>query len=139
MIKITYSPELIKLRSLFESVTRANVKDCFHDRNGQLVFVVDEGEMPKAIGRNGSNAKRIEAMLKRKIKIVEYAPTTEEFIAHLILPLKAKEISAENETVLITPPDPKTKGMLIGRGGENLRNLESIAQRHFKVKEIKVR
>ncbi len=137
-MKIKYSPELIKLRSLFESVTRANVKDCFHDRNGQLVFVVDEGEMPKAIGRNGSSAKRIEAMLKRKIKIVEYAPAVGEFVANLILPLKA-EISAEDDILLITPPDPKTKGMLIGRGGENLRNLESIAQRHFKVKEIKVR
>ncbi len=138
-MKITYSPELIKLRLLFENVTRANVKDCFHDLNEQLVFVVDEGEMPKAIGKNGANAKRIEALLKRKIKIVEFAPSIQEFMNHLILPMRAKEIEVDNETVLITPPDSKTRGMIIGRGGANLRNFEQTVQRYFPIKEIKVK
>jgi len=40
--------------------------------------------------------------------------------------------------VTIAGPDSKTKGLLIGRNAQNLRNLEANVRRYFEVKEIKV-
>lgn len=139
MLKITYNAELIKIRLLFETLTNAQLKDCFYDKNKTLIFVTDKGEIAKAIGKNGMNAKRMENALKRKIKIVEFSPQMEEFVANLIMPLKAKSIQQEGENLIIAAEDAKTRGMLIGRGAANLRNYEGIIQRYFRIKEIKVR
>jgi hypothetical protein len=49
-----------------------------------------------------------------------------------------KEIAEEDGVFILTPVDLKTRGMLIGRNATNLRAFESIVQRYFPVKEIKV-
>ena len=54
MSRIKYDSELIKLMTLFESMTGAKVKDCISDE--KLTFIIEEGDMGKAIGRNGATA-----------------------------------------------------------------------------------
>ena len=136
--KIKYDNTLIKLMSFFESVTRAKLRDCFVDQNGMLVFVVEPAQYGLAVGRAGSNVKRLEAALKKKVKIVEFSDDVALFVASLIQPSKAKQIRFEAGTVTITPDSSESRGYIIGRAGRNLRNYESIAQRYFNVKEIKV-
>ena len=67
MSKIKYDSESMKLITLFESMTGAKVKDCI--ANDKLVFVMEENEMGRAIGKNGINIKRLENKLKKKIKL----------------------------------------------------------------------
>ena len=138
MIKIKYDLNLMKFMSFFESLTNTKLKDCFIDNNSLLVFVVEENQIAKAIGKKGVNAKRIKEKLNRKIKIVEFNPHLEIFVANLISPLKAKEIKINDKVVTIVGPDTKTKGLLIGRNGQNLRNYEETVKRYFDIKEIKV-
>ena len=57
MNKIKFDSDLMKLITLFESMSGAKVKDCI--ANEKLIFVVEENEMGKAIGRSGVNIKRI--------------------------------------------------------------------------------
>ena len=59
MGRIRFDINTMKFVSLFESLTGARVKDCIELENG-LLFVVEAGEMGKAIGRNGVNIKRVE-------------------------------------------------------------------------------
>ena len=129
----------MKLRALFERRTTANLKDCFYDANKMLVFVVMGGDMARAIGKGGANAKMMENLLKRKIKIVEYAPTQEAFLENLIMPFKAQKIESDGANMIITPPDSQTRGMIIGRGATNLRNYEHIMKRYFNISEIRVK
>ena len=136
-IKIKYDFNLIKFISMFESLTKASVKDCF-TQNDKLVFIVRENQIGKALGKSGSNIKRLENLFKKKIKIAEYNPDLLQFIKNLIYPLKIKEINEEEGIVTITPLDSKTRGYLIGRAAVNLRNTEEIVNRYFEVKEIKV-
>ena len=68
MSKIVYDSDLLKLMNLFEQITKANLKDCFVDDNGLLTFIVQEGEIGKAIGKKAVNVKNLEKMLNRKIK-----------------------------------------------------------------------
>jgi len=138
MMKIKYDLVLMKFMSFFESLTNTRLKDCFVDKNGLLVFVVEENQIAKAIGKKGVNVRNIKEKLNRKIKIVEFNPHLEIFVANLINPLKAKEIKIDDKVITIVGPDTKTKGLLIGRNGQNLRNYEETVKRYFDIKEIKV-
>ncbi|PIN77669.1 NusA-like transcription termination signal-binding factor [Candidatus Woesearchaeota archaeon CG_4_10_14_0_2_um_filter_33_10] len=138
MMKIKYDLVLMKFMSFFESLTNTRLKDCFVDKNGLLVFVVEENQIAKAIGKKGVNVRNIKEKLNRKIKIVEFNPHLETFVANIIRPLIGKEIKVDDDVVTIVGPDTKTKGLLIGRNGQNLRNYEETVKRYFDIKEIKV-
>jgi NusA-like KH domain protein len=130
--------ELMKLMDCFSRVTHARLKDCFIDEAQLLHFVVEENEMGKAIGKNGSKAKMLEKLLNRKIKIVEFNPDIIQFIKNAVYPLRINGIENKEGTIEIEAADVKTRGLLIGRAAQNLRNMESIIKRYFEIKEIRV-
>ncbi len=136
MNKIKYDINLMKYMQLFESLTRAKLKDCI--ANEQLIFIVEENEIGKAIGKGGSNVKRLEGLLKKKIKIVEFNPDVKQFIRNFVMPLQVKDVNEENSVITIAGFDTKTRGLLIGRDRKNLENLKSIVKRYFEVEDIKV-
>jgi N utilization substance protein A len=137
-MKITYDANSMKLMSMFESLTRAKVKDCFENK-GAVVFVVEEGEIGKALGKGASNVRRIEGLLKKRIRIIEYNSDIIRFVSNVIMPNRAKDIVYEEGIITITPQDSQSRGYLIGRAAEVLRNNESIVQKYFsEVKEMKV-
>lgn len=137
-MKAKYDVELLKLMSLFEKITRADLKDCFVNRD-RVVFIVQQGEMGKALGKQKSHIQKIEDAINRKIKIVEFNPDVLEFIKNLMFPLKILDINQDGEVVTIKGPDTKTKGLMIGARAQNLRNYEEIVKKYFDtVNEIKV-
>ena len=135
--KITFDTDILKFMGLFEKLTHAKLKDCFFDRE-KLIFLVEHGEMGKALGRNKANVVKLEKMLNRKIKIVEFSPNRLQFITNYLAPLRITDIKEEDDVVTITGADTKTKGLIIGIKAQNLRNLEKIVNKYFKIEEIKV-
>jgi len=136
--RIKFDLTTIKYIPIFENVTRSHLKDCIIGESS-ILFIVQEGEASKAIGKNGQNAKTLERMMKKKIKIVEFSPEVKKFVSNLIYPLKVPEIEEkEDGLLLLKGADVSIKSMLIGRNASNLRNTESIAKRYFEIKEIKV-
>ncbi len=97
-----------------------------------------KGQLGKAVGKKAANVKKLEKMLNRKIKILEFNPEIIVFIKNLIYPLKAKDIKKEDKTITIEGPDTRTKGLLIGKNAKNLRNTEKIVKKYFDIDEIKV-
>ncbi|MAG91168.1 NusA-like transcription termination signal-binding factor [Candidatus Woesearchaeota archaeon] len=136
MNKIKFDSELIKLITLFESMTGAKVKDCI--ANDRLIFIVQENEMGKAIGKNGANIRRIENSLKKKIKLVEFSNDVLQFVKNMIYPTEALDIKNEDGVITIQGKDTSTRAILIGRERQNLNHLSSIVKRFFDIKEIKV-
>lgn len=136
MNRIKYSSDLMKLITLFESMTGAKVKDCIS--NERLTFIVEENEMGKAIGRNGANIKRMENAIKRKIKLAEFSNNPVQFVKNLIHPIQVADIREEEGIITIHGRDTGTKAMLIGRERQNINHLSDIVKRYFGVKEIKV-
>jgi N utilization substance protein A len=134
--RIKYDMNLMKYISLFESLTNTKVKDCV--ANEKLLFIVQEGHIGKAVGKQGINVKKIEGILKKDIRIVEFSENLIQFIQNMIYPLRASNIEEDQGTVTITGPDTKTKGLMIGREGKNLNYLKDIVKRHFSVEDIKV-
>ena len=136
MNRIKYDSELIKLITLFESMTGASVKDCIAD--DKLTFIVDENEMGKAIGKGGANIKRLENALKKRIRVIEYNNDITQFVRNMAYPSQVAEIKNEDGIVTINGKDSNTRAMLIGRNRQNLIQINDIVKRYFEVKEIKV-
>ena len=136
MNKIKYDINLMNYIKLFENLTRAKVRDCIESE--PLIFIVEENEIGRAIGKGGSNIRRLEELLKKRIKVVEFSSDVSQFIRNFILPLHANEVKSENGSVIIVGPDTKTKGLLIGRDKKNIMDLKEVVGRYFKVEDIKV-
>lgn len=126
----------MKIISIFESITGAKLKDCI--LNERLLFIVEENEIGKAIGKKGSNIKRLENMLKKRIRVIAFNYDVLQFIRNLLYPLQVLNIENNDNIITITGPDVKTKGLIIGRNRQNLNNLMAIVKRYFDIKDIKV-
>ena len=137
MNKIKFTVEIMKLMSLFETVTGSKLKDCIIEPTMD-VFVVEPTYAGRAIGKNGVNVKKLERALNRKIKIVEFNPELMGFAQNLIYPLKARDMAESDKILSITAADSETRGHLIGRNAANLRQYEEIIKRYFDITEVKV-
>jgi len=136
--RITYTTDLLQTMALFEKITPARLRDCFFSRE-KLIFVVKEGEIGRALGRNKTNVERLEHILNKKIKIVEFNDDMVQFIINLMAPLRVKDIREEDGLVTVMGPDTKTKGLMIGSRAQNLREYENIVRKYFDgLKEIRV-
>jgi len=135
--KIIYDVNAMKFMSLFETITKAKLKDCII-KESLVLFVVQPNEVGRAVGPKGANVKKLERILKKKVKIIEFAAEPVNFIKNLIHPLQVKEINEEDGVYTLTPLDLKTRGLLIGRNAAHLRSYEEIMKRYFPVKELKV-
>ncbi|MFC1691496.1 NusA-like transcription termination signal-binding factor [Nanoarchaeota archaeon] len=141
-MKIKYDLEIMKYMALFEKITKSKLKDCFFDENSnRLVFVVEKFQLMKALGTNSQNVQKLENLLNKKLKFVQFHDDLNMFVKNWIHPLKAEniEVDEENNVVTISSSDIQTKGLLIGKKAQNLRNSEKVIQRYFSnLKEIKV-
>lgn len=131
-----YDSDAIKIMNLFESLTNAKLKD-FVAEDDRLLFIVDENDVGKAIGKNGANMRRLERLLKKKVKVAGFANDVKTFIKHLVFPIEA-EIEEKEGIIVLKSKDTKSRGILIGRDAKNLKRTTQIVQRHFPIKEIKV-
>jgi transcription termination/antitermination protein NusA len=139
MVKIRYTQELMGIMALFSRITRVLVKDCFEDDFKVLTFVVDHSSLGKAIGKKASTIKKLETLLKRKIRIIGFHREVEQYVKNVVYPLRVASVEKMDGILTIKDGDKKTKSLLIGRNAQNLRNTEAIVQRYFTdIKEIKV-
>lgn len=132
-----YDAALLQLFKVFEKITRASLKNCFPFKD-KMIFVVEEGQLKKALGKNKENVEKVEKAINRKIKIVEFSSDVLVFTKNVFMPLKILEMSNDDGIITIKGPDQKTKGLMIGAKAQNLRLYEEIVQTYFDIKEIKV-
>ncbi|PIN81070.1 NusA-like transcription termination signal-binding factor [Candidatus Woesearchaeota archaeon CG10_big_fil_rev_8_21_14_0_10_30_7] len=132
-----YDMATLQFMNFFETLTKSKLKDCF-EWNNFHVFVVEQGEIGKAIGKKGQTVSLLQKKLKKRVKIVEYSPELKTFINNLVSPLKLKAIEDEEGVISLIPEDTQTRAILIGRNASSLRALETIIKRYFKIIEVKV-
>lgn len=133
-----YDAELIRKINLFEKITGSKIKGAFTFRD-KLTFMVENGQLGKALGKNKQKLFKLEKLLNQQIRIIEFDDDMLQFIQNVIAPLRVVKISEEDGIVTIVGPDTKTKGLMIGSKAKNLRETEKIVQKYFpELKEIKV-
>ncbi|PIY92022.1 NusA-like transcription termination signal-binding factor, partial [Candidatus Micrarchaeota archaeon CG_4_10_14_0_8_um_filter_60_7] len=76
------SMQEIGLLNLLESATGAQGRDAVAVGE-KLVFVVNEGQLGRAIGKGGEGLRRLEARVGKQVEVVEYAEGAEKFARNL--------------------------------------------------------
>ncbi len=136
---ITFDTETIRLLTLFENMTNAPVRDCFTD-NDVVYYIVEEGKIGLAIGKNGNSIKNVEKVVGKKVKVFEYSRDPEKFVNNLIP--QCKEVNAINEKGMIKVEikvSRNDKGFVIGRGGEKIKIYKEILKRVHNISDIQVK
>ena len=136
-MRIKYTKELMDSMNIFSRVTHALVKDCF-ESEGVLYFVVQPGQIGKAIGKGGSTIRELQNKLKKDIKLIEFNPNVKEFIKNVVHPLRVDSVDEEDNVVVLRSEDRRVKGLLIGRNAKNLNMLKAVVRRYFEIEDIKV-
>ncbi len=140
---IKISTDEIRYIGLFESMTGATVKDCiFEDNKNKIVYVVKEGDMGLAIGKNGVNAQRVKESLNKPIDIIEYSDDPEKFIKNIIWPVKVKSIHVserkDGKKIAVLDINKKDKGLVIGKEGKNIDRIKNLLKRHHNLDDIMI-
>ena len=137
MLKVKFDISLMKLITFFEAITRSRAKDCV-ETDEKVLFIVEPGQLGKALGKKAVNLGRLETKLKKKVKIAEFNEDRVQFLKNLVWPVEVQEVMIEEDVITLIGKDTKAKGLLIGKNGKNLRYYEDVLKRYFPIQEIKV-
>ena len=140
-IKLTI--DQMRMISLFQKITKVTPRDCLDDvKRDRLIFVVNEGKMGLAIGKNGSNIKSLQNLLKRNIELVEYYNEPIKFLKNLLNAKLINEIKIDTRadgssqaTVFVST---NNKGIVVGSAGRNAEKARLLAKRYFDISSVQI-
>jgi len=129
--------------ALFESITGANVKDCIIDEDvNRIIFVVKEGEIGVAIGKQGKNIHLLEKMTGKKHEIIEHSENPAQFIKNALRPARVMEIRIterpDGKSIAVVSVNPRDKGVAIGKNGKNAERIRFLAKRYFHIQNVSI-
>ena len=126
--------------SLFERITRTRVRDCV-DADERIIFMVDNGFITKAVGKNGENVSKLRKSLNKTIQIIEYSDDPIQFVRSVFHPYEVENVELEtrgNQIHATVKVNPTLKAKAIGRQGRNLRVFRDIICRHHEIQSVSV-
>lgn len=140
MGEVTFTGDTLRYASLFQDVTRTTVVDCL-DTPDRIVYVVQQGDIGRAIGKKGENVAKLRRLMNRDILVVEFSEVPETFISNIFRNYKVKKVEIEQRgdiTHATVTVEATLKGKAIGRGGKNLRTARDLIARHFPIESVSV-
>ncbi len=132
--------ENIRYINIFEDITGTKVKDCIVDNEmNKIIVVVEQGKIGRAIGKGGSNIKKIKRLLNKNIEIIEYSSDIMEFITNIMgnICVKNVKILEKNgkKCVYIEVPQ-KEKGIAIGKRGQRIKKVKMLLRRNQNIDDV---
>ncbi len=137
-IKLT--AEEMRFIAFFEGLTGARVHDCVISEDCKTVtFVVKEGNIGLAIGKDGNKIKKARRMIGKGIEVIEYSDDPAEFLKNTFSPAKVKTVNIieqEGKRIAVVAVETQDKGVAVGRKGRKIQNAKKLAQRHYGIHDI---
>lgn len=130
----------IEVINLLEKITKAKANDAIILEDS-VIFVVGEGELGKAIGKQGANIMKLRKILDKNVEIVEYSDEINQFLKNIFYPVEIKEVTvSENgeKKTLVLQVDSKNKGLAIGKKGEKIEKARMLVKRYFDYDNLKI-
>jgi len=118
--------------NLFTKITHVNTRFCFK-YNEMIIFCVPRRLVSKAIGPEGNNVKRLNRILRKKIKVI---PSPNElndaksFILNIVSPVTFKDLEIKDGEFVLTAGS-QSKAALIGRNKRRLKEMQEIVRNYF--------
>jgi len=136
--EIRLTTESIQYIALFENMTKAKILDCILEEE-RVIYVVKQGDMGLAIGKNGENINRVKKTLDKPIELVEYSADPITFLKNAFGPVSLNSVNIinKNDKLLAYAEVPnKEKGLAIGRNGKNIEKVKMLARRHHNIEDV---
>ncbi len=134
-MSVKLGTQTIRTIAAFEKMTKVHARDCVMV-DDSIYFLVDPGKIGFAIGKNGSNIKEVSKSFGKTVRLFAYHDKPGEMIRSMVPSVKSVEI--KKETVSLTVP-AGDRVAVIGRNGRNIKAIKDIMNRHFGIKNIKLR
>ncbi len=133
----TIDSESLQLMNEFEQRTGAALADIIRDGDNVL-FVVQEGQIGKAIGRNGSTLARLREVMKTKnVDVIEDCADKRAVIEKTLRGAVIRSVSETDGRIAIYV-DPTTRGIAIGKNGVNIKKLKLYLKKKFGIQDAKI-
>lgn len=126
--------------TLFEDITGAKVKDCI-DIPEKVIFLVEKGDIEKAIGKGGQTVTKVREKLGRNVHVIEYSEDPEKLLANIFYSYGVKDIEIKEKNDVkhgTVEVKPENKARAIGTKGKNLSIARMIMMRHSDVASVSV-
>jgi N utilization substance protein A len=132
MAMIKLSGNVLQYITLFENTTGVKVRDCI-DYGEQLIYMIERGQLRRALGKKSQKLKLLKATMKKNIDIIEYSSEPTIFVKNIFHKFKIYSVALEvrnNKHVVIVNIDPREKARAIGKFATNLQVAKTIMKRH---------
>jgi N utilization substance protein A len=113
-------------------LTRATALDCIIDeRFDRIVYLIKEGDMGLAIGRKGSNIRKMQRVLGKRVEMVEYSPEIERFTKNVFKPAEVTGVERRDDGKITVYVSKGDLGIAIGKGGCTIEKARNLLSRYF--------
>ena len=130
----------IRLMSAFESLTGILAKDCVIDDHA-VVFVVNEREVGKAVGKKGQNVKKLENLLNKRVEVVGYSQDPVRFFKNIFHPAHILAVSLNEKNgrkIARVHVDREALRILERKMDRKLKLAKILAKRYFNIDNVVV-
>ncbi|MFH1107539.1 MAG: NusA-like transcription termination signal-binding factor [Candidatus Micrarchaeota archaeon] len=137
-MKLSY--EELQLLNALEQMTGAKATDVVATPES-MIFVVEEGDVGKAIGRGGSNIARLRERLGKNVEVVAGSSDYRMFFNGLFSPAVVRQyVEREDNGVkkLDVLVDESQRGIAIGRNGEKVKKAKLFGKRYFNYVDVRI-
>jgi len=140
-MKLRIDNETFRYLSAFSTLTGVSALDCF-EFNGEIVYVVEPGKISVAVGKGGSNIKKVESLLKKRVRLVEYSNDPISFVRNILFPSFPRNIylvtKSDGSKVIKIVADRALKRRLFKDGKKIFNLANALLKRHFPNYRIEV-
>jgi len=140
-MKFVIDNDTFRYLNAFGTLTGVSAIDCF-ERKDEIIYVVEAGKIGVAVGKGGVNIKKVERLLNRRIRLVEYSTDPMTFMRNVLYPVKVPNLyistKSSGDKVINIRADVKLKKALMRDGKKMYTLLSMLVGRHFPAYKIEV-
>lgn len=143
MTEIKLSSDQLSLLAMFQGMTGATARDCVIDeKRDRVIFVIAQGQMGLAIGKDGASVKKIERAVRRPVEVVEWADDIEGLVRNALGAKFVQEVRVSDRLDgtkgVVVVVDSRKKGAVLGLGGKNAEKVRLLAKRYFDIGNVQI-
>ena len=133
--------QLMRYINLFERISRVSTTKCFV-YNNQIIFAVPKAKVSLAIGKGAVNAKKLNEILRKKIRIVAMPSIDSDdeigkFVGDVVEPIEFNKIEVKENSVVISA-GRQSKAALIGRNRVREKELSEVLKNFFHIAKLRI-
>ncbi|MBT7102040.1 KH domain-containing protein [archaeon] len=138
---VTIDMQLMRYINLFAKTTRVETTKVFV-YNNQIIFAVPKAKVSIAIGKGAANVKKLNDILRKKIKIVAMPAVDSnegigKFVEEVVSPVEFNKVEVKENSVVVNA-GRQSKAALIGRNRMREKELGDVLRNFFHITKLRI-